>query len=201
TAGEQLALVGASGGHCVGPAPSTRQMHHVAAPRTADAGIGAGGRRDGGTSSGAFPRHRVRRAVPALSRVAVAIARIRRTSVGLRHPITKKCSRAWCDVSLRHSSHEIDWVPFNTRQALTLQERCPMSRKSLAPAALLAVSTMLSACHHAPPQVAQAPAPAPTPAPAPAPSAPPDHSADSARAPQARMAQARSTIEQRILFE
>ena len=76
-----------------------------------------------------------------------------------------------------------------------------MIRKSLAPAALLAVSTMLSACHHAPPQVAQAPAAAPAPAPAAAPAAPPDHSADSARAAQARMAQARSTIEQRILFE
>ncbi|HEV2181242.1 MAG TPA: peptidoglycan-associated lipoprotein Pal [Gemmatimonadaceae bacterium] len=77
-----------------------------------------------------------------------------------------------------------------------------MSRKSLAPAALLAVSTMLSACHHAPPQVAQAPAPAPAAAPAPAPAAPPaDHSADSAQAAQARMAQARSAIEQRILFE
>lgn len=76
-----------------------------------------------------------------------------------------------------------------------------MSRKSLAPAALLAVSTMLSACHHAP-QVAPAPAPAPAAAPAPAPAAPPaDHSADSAAAAQARMAQARSTIEERIHFE
>jgi peptidoglycan-associated lipoprotein len=75
-----------------------------------------------------------------------------------------------------------------------------MSRKSLAPAALLAVSTMLSACHHAPQQVAQAPAPAPAQAPAPA-AAPADHSADSAQAAQARMAHARSTIEQRIHFE
>ncbi|HEY7896631.1 MAG TPA: peptidoglycan-associated lipoprotein Pal [Gemmatimonadaceae bacterium] len=76
-----------------------------------------------------------------------------------------------------------------------------MSRKSLAPAALLAVSTMLSACHHAP-QAAPAPAPAPAPAAAPAPAPPPaDHSADSARAAQERMAQARSTIEERIHFE
>src|SRR6185312_1279000 len=84
------------------------------------------------------------------------------------------------------------WVPFNCRQVPTPQERCTMSRKSLAPAALLAVSTMLSACHHAPQQVAQAPAPATPPA---------DHSADSAQAAQARMAQARSAIEARIHFE
>lgn len=77
-----------------------------------------------------------------------------------------------------------------------------MYRKSLAPAALLAVSTMLSACHHAPQQVAQAPAPAPAPAPKPAPAAPPaDHSADSAKAAQERVAQARSTIEERIHFD
>ena len=77
-----------------------------------------------------------------------------------------------------------------------------MYRKSLAPAALLAVSTMLSACHHAPQQVAQAPAPAPAPAPTPAPAAPPaDHSADSAKAAQERLAQARSTIEERIHFD
>lgn len=77
-----------------------------------------------------------------------------------------------------------------------------MSRKSLAPAALLAVSTMLSACHHAPQQAAPAPTPAPAPAQAPAPATPPaDHSADSARAAQERMAQARSTIEERIHFE
>lgn len=75
-----------------------------------------------------------------------------------------------------------------------------LPRKSLAPAALLAVSTMLSACHHAPQQVAQAPAPAPAPVPAPA-TPPADHSADSAQAAQARMAQARSTIEHRIYFD
>lgn len=76
-----------------------------------------------------------------------------------------------------------------------------MYRKSLAPAALLAVSTMLSACHHAPQQVAQAPAPAPAPAPKPAPAPPADHSADSAKAAQERLAQARSTIEERIHFD
>jgi len=77
-----------------------------------------------------------------------------------------------------------------------------MHRKCLGPAALLAVSTMLSACHHAPPQVAQAPAPAPAAAPTPAPATPPaDHSADSAQAAQARMAQARSAIEARIHFD